>query len=280
MSSWNQKAAKQQHVCTARRNDNMYWRPFWVVVVTSNFKLFHHNLSPQKEEHTRDDVFWLSSPFPLALFFRYLTKAHGFLTQPPPSYHTVGPTAAAWSLPAAAEGTAAFHRALLPTPGGTRRWRRLPGATAWIHGRTLLSELLHSAMLLDLLQAQRRSESSARLAPLLALQKLEGKSDAAALPALPVGPGKAHAALPLALLDGVARLLLQWLWEPSKALSFLRQMCLCQISRTAKLLNVVIRLKGSGPGAMPPPGRRWATRLRTGPGPLHARARRESTARS
>ena len=40
---------------------------------------------------------------------------------------------------------------------------------------------------------------------------LEGKSDAAALPALPVGPGKAHAALPLALLDGVARLLLQWL---------------------------------------------------------------------
>ena len=51
---------------------------------------------------------------------------------------------------------------------------------------------------LDLLQAQRRSESSARLAPLLALQKLEGKSDAAALPALPVRPGKAHAALPLA----------------------------------------------------------------------------------
>ena len=128
--------------------------------------------------------FWLSSPFPLTLLFplyHYLTKAHGFLTA---SYRTVGPGAAAWSLPAAAEGIAAFHRALLPIPGGTRRWRRLPGATAcWIHGCTLLPGL-HSAMSSRRLgspSSQRRSESSAEIRSIMMAMAPDWTSGSAGL---------------------------------------------------------------------------------------------------
>ena len=177
-----------------------------------------------------------------------LTSAHGFLTATP---RTAGPGSDAWSLPAAAEGIVACHRALLPIPGGTHHSRRLPGATAWSHGCTLLPGL-HAAMSsrgLGSPSSQRQNESSARLAHALGLRGAGEPSVAAALPALPERPGKAHAALPLALrqaLPGVAGR-----GSPAVAAMALR---VGQDSRQMKLRGTRpdARLSCSCPAAAPP----------------------------
>ena len=146
---------------------NMYWHWFCVSKLPSSTSFTTgHNTSKSPLAMM---FFWLSSPFPFTLLFplyHYLTKAHGFLTA---SYRTVGPGAAAWSLPAAAEGIAAFHRALLPIPwaapvvDGDCLAQPLVGSTDVPCCRGCILQCRHDV--LDLLQAKGEVSRQQRSGP-------------------------------------------------------------------------------------------------------------------